>query len=654
MLKMKNSLSVIVTFVSLFFVYTSNSQILEPIKWDIKVDSSFFDTKKSLNLIFKPTTELGWYIYSSDNDPNSGPRTEFEFNSNKTYKLKGDLVPKNVKTKFDEVWDSEVRYLDNSGYFLQTVDPIEDNISISGFISYQVCSEIEKMCIPLEKDFIFFNDIQSVPQELYEDLLVFEEEKSLLSFILFSFFAGFLAILTPCVFPMIPLTVSYFANKKNNKKPFLDAFVFGLSIIIIFTFLGIFLSMLMGPQSANELATSWIPNIIFFLLFVAFGLSLIGFYELTVPSSFITSIDKKSQQGGFIGIFFMAFTLVLVSFSCTGPLVGSILVQSASGLQIKPVLGMLSFSLAFSLPFTILAIFPQKLQSLPKSGSWMVTLRVILGFVAIAFSLKFLSVVDKAYHFNILNRDIFLIIWSLLFLILALYLIRLIKLPDGFIKNKSYKTKALSALFGALSIYFISGLFGNRLSYFAAYLPPVQSTYIDITSLSRKPFFDDESGSVLRNVKYSDILKLPHNLQGFFDYDQAIQYAKKENKPVLLDFTGHGCVNCRDIESRVWPDERVRDYLNNKYVLLSLYVDDKTELSREQWYTSKYDSKIKKTLGKQNADFQITRFNNNAQPFYVILDPFSGKVIYKPWGYELDIENYLSHLSNGIKIFYDR
>ena len=650
---MKNSLSFVVTFISLFFVYTSNSQILEPIKWDIKVDSSFFDTKKSLNLIFKPTTELGWYIYSSDNDPNSGPRTEFEFNSNKTYKLKGSLIPQNVKTKFDEVWDSDVRYLDNTGYFLQKVEPIESNVSISGFISYQVCSEIEKMCIPLEKDFVFFNDVQSVSQDFNDDLLVFEEEKSLLSFMLFSFFAGFLAILTPCVFPMIPLTVSYFANKKDNRKPFLDAFVFGLSIIIIFTFLGVFLSMLMGPQSANELATSWIPNIIFFLLFLAFGLSLIGFYELTVPSSFITSIDKKSQQGGFVGIFFMAFTLVLVSFSCTGPLVGSILVQSASGLQIKPVLGMLSFSLAFSLPFTFLAIFPQKLQSLPKSGSWMVTLRVILGFVAIAFSLKFISVVDKAYHFNILNRDIFLVIWSLLFLLLSFYLIGFIKLPDGFIKNKSYKTKALSALFGVLSVYFISGLFGNRLSYFAAYLPPIQSTYIDVTSLSRKSFFDDKSSLTLTNVKYSDILKLPHNLNGFFDYDQAIQYAKKENKPVLLDFTGHGCVNCRDIESRVWPDERVRDYLNNKYVLLSLYVDDKTELSREQWYTSKYDSKIKKTIGKQNADFQITRFNNNAQPFYVILDPFSEKVIYKPWGYELDIENYLSHLSNGIKTFYE-
>ena len=651
---MKNSLTVIITFISLFFVFTSNSQILEPIKWDIKVDSSLFDTNKSLTLVFKPTTELGWYIYSSDNDIDSGPRTEFEFNPNKTYKLKGGLVPQNVKTKFDEVWDSEVRYLDNSGSFQQKVEPLGNNVSISGFISYQVCSEIEKMCIPLEKDFIFFNDTESTPTDFKEDLLVFEEEKSLLTFILFSFFAGLLAILTPCVFPMIPLTVSYFANKKNNEKVFLDAFVFGLSIILIFSFLGVFLSMLMGPQSANELATSWIPNTIFFILFVAFGLSLIGFYELTIPSRFITSVDKKSQQGGFIGIFFMAFTLVLVSFSCTGPLVGSILVQSASGLQIKPVLGMLSFSLAFSLPFTFLAIFPQKLQSLPKSGSWMVTLRVILGFVAIAFSLKFLSVVDKAYHFNILNRDIFLIIWSLLFFLLAFYLIGLIKLPDGFIKNKSYKTKALSVLFSILSFYLISGIFGNRLSYFAAYLPPVQSTYIDVSSLSRKSFFDDEKDSTLKNVKYSDILKLPHNLQGFFDYDQAIEYAKKENKPVLLDFTGHGCVNCRDIESRVWPDERVRDYLNNKYVLLSLYVDDKTELPKEQWYTSKYDSKVKKTLGKQNADFQITRFNNNAQPFYVILDPFSEKVIYKPWGYELDIENYLSHLSNGIKVFYDQ
>ena len=642
-------------FILILFVSQSlYSQILEPISWEFKIDSSDFNSSGSIELNFIPTTELGWYIYSSDNDPESGPRTEFEFYPNKTYTREGLVTPLNVKTKFDEVWDSEVRYLDNQGSFVQKIEPLDNNISISGFISYQVCSEIEKMCIPLEKDFTFYDSYLNESISYNQELMNFEDEKSLLSFMLFSFFAGFLAILTPCVFPMIPLTVSYFANKKNSNRSYFEAVVFGLSIIFIFTFLGIFLSLFMGPQSANEIATSWIPNLIFFVLFLLFGVSLIGFFELTVPSNIITSIDKKSQQGGILGIFFMAFTLVLVSFSCTGPLVGSILVQSASGLQIKPILGMLSFSFAFSLPFTLLAIFPQKLQSLPKSGNWMITLRVILGFIAIAFSLKFLSVVDKAYHFNLLNRDIFLLIWFTLFLTLSLYLFGLIRLPDGYLKGKNLKIRFLGLLFSGLSIYLVSGLFGNRLPYLAAYLPPLQETYYDLNSLSRQSFYEDNNvyDKELSNVKYSEILKLPYNLKGFFDYQEALNYSKKNNKPMLLDFTGHGCVNCRDIESRVWPDDRVRDFLNNKYVLVSLYVDDKTKLSEKNWYVSKYDSKIKKTLGKQNADFQITRFNNNAQPFYVVIDPFSEKIVYKPWGYELDIDSYINHLSNGIKEFY--
>ena len=642
-------------FILILFVSQSlYSQILEPISWEFKIDSSDFNSSGSIELNFIPTTELGWYIYSSDNDPESGPRTEFEFYPNKTYTREGLVTPLNVKTKFDEVWDSEVRYLDNQGSFVQKIEPLDNNISISGFISYQVCSEIEKMCIPLEKDFTFYDSYPNESISYNQELMNFEDEKSLLSFMLFSFFAGFLAILTPCVFPMIPLTVSYFANKKNSNRSYFEAVVFGLSIIFIFTFLGIFLSLFMGPQSANEIATSWIPNLIFFVLFLLFGASLIGFFELTVPSNIITSIDKKSQQGGILGIFFMAFTLVLVSFSCTGPLVGSILVQSASGLQIKPILGMLSFSFAFSLPFTLLAIFPQKLQSLPKSGNWMITLRVILGFIAIAFSLKFLSVVDKAYHFNLLNRDIFLLIWFTLFLTLSLYLFGLIRLPDGYLKGKNLKIRFLGLLFSGLSIYLVSGLFGNRLPYLAAYLPPLQETYYDLNSLSRQSFYEDNNvyDKELSNVKYSEILKLPYNLKGFFDYQEALNYSKKNNKPMLLDFTGHGCVNCRDIESRVWPDDRVRDFLNNKYVLVSLYVDDKTKLSEKNWYVSKYDSKIKKTLGKQNADFQITRFNNNAQPFYVVIDPFSEKIVYKPWGYELDIDSYINHLSNGIKEFY--
>ena len=565
-----------------------------------------------------------------------------------------DVVPLNVKTKFDEVWEANVRYLDNNGSFSQKINLSNGSPSVSGFISYQVCSEIEKMCIPLEKDFTFFNSENNI-DSYDQEFLNFEEEKSLLSFILFAFFAGFLAILTPCVFPMIPLTVSYFANKKNNSKSYFEAIFFGLSIILIFTFLGVFLSLIMGPQSANEIATSWIPNLIFFVLFIVFGLSLIGFFELTIPSSIITSVDKKSQEGGLLGIFFMAFTLVLVSFSCTGPLVGSILVQSASGLQIKPVLGMLSFSFAFSLPFTLLAIFPQKLQSLPKSGNWMIILRVILGFIAIAFSLKFLSVVDKAYHFNLLDRELFLTIWIILFLVLSLYLFGIIKLPDGFLKNTNLKTRMLALIFSGISIYLSSGLFGNRLSYLAAYLPPLNESYFDLKTFTRKNYFDDdkEYDKELSNVKYSNILKLPYNLKGFFDYKEALTYSKKNNKPMLLDFTGHGCVNCRDIESRVWPDEKVRDYLNNKYVLVSLYVDDKTQLPEKDWYISSYDSKIKKTIGKQNADFQITRFNNNAQPFYVVIDPFSEKIIYPPWGYELNIGSYISHLENGINKFYE-
>jgi len=651
---MKNNILVSLILL-LFFTNNVFSQILEPISWKFRVDSSEFETSGALSLTFTPTTELGWYIYSSDNDPNSGPRTEFEFYPNKTYTIVGEIIPLNVKTKFDEVWVANVRYLDNKGSFTQKINISNDNPSVSGYISYQVCSEIEKMCIPLEKDFVFFNSDTRDNVAFDQELLNVEEEKSLLSFMLFAFFAGFLAILTPCVFPMIPLTVSYFANTKNPKKSYFEAIFFGLSIILIFTFLGVFLSLIMGPQSANEIATSWIPNLIFFLLFVVFGLSLIGFFELTIPSNIITTVDKRSQEGGLLGIFFMAFTLVLVSFSCTGPLVGSILVQSASGLQIKPVLGMLSFSFAFSLPFTLLAIFPQKLQSLPKSGNWMVTLRVILGFIAIAFSLKFLSVVDKAYHFNLLDRELFLSVWIILFLVLSLYLFGFIKLPDGYLQNRNLKTRILALVFSCLSVYLGSGLFGNRLSYLAAYLPPLEETYFDLSTFSRKSYFEDdkEYDKELSNVKYSDILKLPYNLKGFFDYDEALIYSKKNNKPMLLDFTGHGCVNCRDIESRVWPDQRVRDYLNNKYVLVSLYVDDKTQLPEKDWYISSYDSKIKKTIGKQNADFQITRFNNNAQPFYVVIDPFSEKIVYRPWGYELNVESYIAHLDNGINKFYE-
>ena len=469
-----------------------------------------------------------------------------------------------------------------------------------------------------------------------------------------SFLAGLLAILTPCVFPMIPITVSYFTSKENRAKSKFHAVSYGLFIVLIFTFLGVVLSLLMGPQAANELATGWIPNIIFFLVFIFFGFSLLGFFEITIPSFILNPIDKKSNDHGLMGVFFMAFTLVLVSFSCTGPLVGGILVQSALGISLKPVLGMLSFSMAFAIPFTFLAFFPEKLKSLPKSGNWMNVIKSILGFLEIAFAFKFLSIIDQAYHLNILDRDLNLIIWAVIIFIMFLYLIGEIKLHGSYINKKSKRYKALGLLSLVLSIYFVSGVFGNKLKSLAGYLPPQKSTYISITKLQRELFYEkNESAKDYVGSKYSSFLKAPHNLNAFFDYAEGINYAKVVNKPLLLDFTGHGCVNCREVEARTWSDSKILKILNTNYILVQLYVDDKTLLPKEEWLISSYDDKIKKTIGKINADLQITKFNNNAQPFYVLLNPYNETLLERPIGYELDVNRYIKFLDKGIQTFYE-
>ncbi len=647
----------------LFFIFfncalfiNTFSQILRPIEWSYIVDKKQLNVGDSITLIFIAEIEDSWYLYSfGNNDINSALSPTFIFNKSDTYALIDEVIPINPKTKYDSIWEGNVKYFDREAKFIQKISVLSKTPYVSGSMSYQVCSDIERKCIPLESEFNFYSKGPSESEVVLNTIKQNSDLSSLFSFLFFSFLAGLLAILTPCVFPMIPITVSYFANKNNQIKTFSEALFYGISIVLIFTFLGVILSVLVGPQTANELATAWIPNILFFVLFVIFGISLMGFFELTIPSSLITSMDKKSGQGGYLGIFFMAFTLVLVSFSCTGPLIGSILVQSASGLQIKPILGMLFFSIAFAFPFTLLAIFPKALESLPKSGKWMITLRVILGFVVIAFSLKFLSVVDKAYHFDLLNRDIFLFIWTTLFFVLTFYLFGFIKFPEGYVDSLGIKTRIVGLIFGLITIYISSGIFGNKLPLLAAYLPQQQSTYFDLLAFQRKPFYDldNQKNEIYKNIKYADILNLPHDLQGFFDYDEALMYAKKTNKPLLLDFTGHGCVNCRDIEARVWSEKIIRDILNNKYVLVSLYIDDKTMLPDHEWYISQYDGKIKKSIGKQNADFQITKFNNNAQPFYVVLNPYSENMIIDPIGYELNIKKHLGFLEQGLKRFYD-
>lgn len=624
------------------------SQILKPISWKFNVDSSLIERDSIVDLTFKAYIEKGWYLYSTDMDSSRPMVTKFYFNNNQNINLIGEAIPIDRKQKYDSTWQAEVTYFNDSALFVQKIKILKSPSNFGGYISYQVCSDIDGMCVPFETDFMFFKDLENTPNKITieSETDLFNYDSTIFPFMLFSFFAGLLAILTPCVFPMIPITVSFFINKKESSLT--NGFFYGLSIVLIFTFIGIILSIFLGPGIATDLLSNWFLNLLFFILFIVFGFSLLGFFDITLPSGFINSIDKKSDKGGLVGVFFMALTLVLVSFSCIGPLVGGILVQSASGFALKPVLGMLSFSIAFAMPFTLLAIFPEKINKLPKSGEWMIIIKTIIGFFVIAYSFKFLNVVDKAYHLDIMDRDAFLFIWIVIFSAMSFYLLNFLKTNTNFISK--YIVIVTSFI---IPIYLATGFFGNRLVNLAAYLPPQKSTFINIFSLKRVPFYESNNSYLYDNVKYSELFKFPYNLKGFFDYDEAILFAKKVNKPILLDFTGHGCVNCRDIESRVWSDETIRTILNNDYVLVSLYVDDKILLPEKDWYISEYDNKIKKTIGKQNADFQITRFNNNAQPFYVALNPYTEEVIGKPFGYDLNIKNNIVFLKNNLSIYYE-
>ena len=634
---------------SLYFTIPSLfSQILKPISWEFKLDSSSFEIDSTINLNFKAYIDKGWYLYSTDMDSSRPMVTKFFFNKDHNISLLGEIIPVDRKEKYDSTWQTEVTYYNDSALFIQKILSPKTPSTFEGYISYQVCSDIDGMCVPFETEFVFFENLKNTPKKITNklDTDLFKYDSSIFPFMLFSFFAGLLAILTPCVFPMIPITVSFFINKKESSLK--NGLFYGLSIILIFTFIGIILSILLGPGVATDLLSNWFLNLIFFILFIVFGFSLLGFFEITLPSRFVNSIDKKSDKGGLVGVFFMALTLVLVSFSCIGPLVGGILVQSANGFALKPVLGMLSFSIAFAMPFTLLAIFPEQINKLPKSGEWMIIIKTIIGFFIIAYAFKFLNVIDKAYHLDIMDRDIFLFIWIVIFSSMAFYLLNVLKSSINVISK--YFAVTISLI---IPIYLATGLFGNRLVNLSAYLPPQKSTYINIYSLKRVPFYKSDTSDIYGNIKYSELFKFPYDLKGFFDYEESILFAKKVNKPILLDFTGHGCVNCRDIESRVWSDESIRNILNNDYVLVSLYVDDKILLPEKDWYISSYDNKTKKTIGKQNADFQITRFNNNAQPFYVALNPYTEEVIGKPFGYDLNIKNNIDFLKNNLSIYYE-
>lgn len=461
-----------------------------------------------------------------------------------------------------------------------------------------------------------------------------------------AFLAGLAAIFTPCVFPMIPMTVTFFLKDKSGKGK-MNALIYGLSIVLLYTLpvaILIIISNMIGGATFtagifNALSTHWLPNIIFFVIFMVFALSFLGMFEIVLPSGIINRAEQRGDKGGLIGVFFMAFVLVLVSFSCTGPIVGSVLVESASGgsSYVKPIVAILGFSIAFAMPFTLFAFFPEILKKLPKSGGWLNTVKVVLGFVELALGLKFLSVADQTYHWHILDRETYLAIWIAIGFLLTAYLLGKLKLPhDSDLPHIKVPRLLLAIVTLSFTVYMIPGLWGAPLKALAGYIPPIttQDFVINNNETAAAPQSPTTS-NLCKKPLYSDFLKLPHGIQAYFEYNEAADCAKKQNKPLLLVFTGHGCVNCRKMEENVWTDPRVSQKMQNDFVLCALYTDDRT-LSSDGTHT----------IGQVNTEIQISRYNINAQPYYVIVDPATGASIKPPMSYNPDVESVLSWMGN--------
>ena len=604
------------------------AQVIEPIKWS-------FEHKQNGNeaeLIFKATMEPGWHLYDTYL-PEGGPiPTEFVFNDTTLFEKVGELqkTPEPVE-KFDNIFQLNLRFFSVEAVFTQKIRLLTDNaVDLTGHVLFMGCDD--EMCLPPnEIEFSFpmkGNAAPAAESEEADNIATTpagaggSSGQTLWVFILISFLAGLAAILTPCVFPMIPMTVSFFMRGSQNRaKAIRTALFFGLSIVGIFTLLGALFSFgVFGPNAGNILSTHWIPNLIFFVLFFIFALSFFGLFEIVLPSSLVNKTDAKADQGGFIGAFFMALTTVIVSFSCTGPFIGALIIEAVQGGGMRPLLGMFFFGLAFATPFTMLAIFPSALSKLPKSGGWLNAIKVVFAFILLAFGLKFLSNIDQVYGFNILNREIYLAIWIVLFTLLGFYFLGKIKFShDSDVPYLSVGRLMLSILTFTFVVYLYTGLHGAPLSSISSLLPPptVKTQMVTAGATAMQANADQ---ALCGPAKYADKLHLPHGLQGYFDYEQGIACAKEQNKPVFLVFKGHACANCKKMENSVWTDPEVLRMLSQDYVVIALYTDDRSSLPESEWVTSKLDGKVLKTMGKANLDFQIANYNTNTIPYHVIIE----------------------------------
>ena len=674
---------IIVTLLSLLGVLGMNAQMVDPVHFTSELKT---ENGVEAEIIFHATIDNGWHVYSTEIG-NGGP-TEATFNVVKMdgAELVGKLTPKGkVIKKMDKLFDMELKYFENEVTFVQKLRFTKPDYDIDCYLEYGACSDAS--CLPpsevelkqkgkspvaanvskeskdqtdtkqstapeLSKD-----SVQMVPEEkpIVPDSVVEKEsavdlwapvieelhtlgsgedlaKQSLLWLLLMGFVAGLLAVCMPCIWPIIPMTVSFFLkrSKDDKKKGIRDAFTYGLSIIVIYLGLGLLVTALFGSDTLNAMSTNAVFNVFLFLLLVVFALSFFGWFEITLPEGWATAVDSKaSKTSGLVSIFLMAFTLVLVSFSCTGPIIGMLLVQTTTtGNWLAPAVGMLGFALALALPFTLFAMFPSWLKSAPKSGSWMTTLKIVLGFIELAFSLKFLSVADLAYGWHILDREVFLSLWIVIFALLGAYLCGWLKFQADEIGGEQNKPKPVLCIMGGLvslafAVYMVPGLWGAPCKAVSAFAPPMNTQDFNL------------------NQKVVEA--------EYLDYESGMAVARAQGKPVFIDFTGFGCVNCRKMEASVWADARVADKLKNDYVLISLYVDDKTPLKEPMEVTDENgNKKTLRTVGAKWSYLQSHKFGANAQPFYVAIDPATGKPLTGSRGFNEDVSAYINFLNQGL------
>ena len=652
---------IIVILLTLLVNVTVTGQIFNPIEWSTKVEKI---SESKYKLITEASVKDGWSLYSQE-VPTGGPiPTTFTYDDNGgKIKLLGNTSEPKGKIKFTKLFNEEgmkIKSFTHKAVFEQKIELVDPAIkNIDAFVEFIACTD--EQCLPPKEIDLSFNleKPTSNKQNSIDNVILpsKEDKKGLLSIFFIAFLSGFAALLTPCVFPMIPMTVSFFTKQSKSKsKGVKNAIIYGISIIGIYVLLGTVVTGVFGADALNALSTNVWFNIVFFLILVIFAVSFLGAFEITLPSSWATKVDSQADRGGLIGIFFMALALAIVSFSCTGPIVGTLLVEAASKGGLAPIIGMLGFSLAIALPFALFAAFPGWLNSLPKSGGWLNTVKVVLGFLELALAFKFLSNADLVLQLHLLEREVFIAIWIAIFGALGFYLLGKIQLPHDSPQNHiSVGRLSLGLVVLSFTIYMIPGLWGAPLNLISAFPPPQhysESPYgVGYTKQSVVNVLNNTTDTDNSGLPEGAHLMPPHDIVSFHDYDKGLAYAKKVGKPVMIDFTGHACVNCRKMEQNVWVKPKVLNVLKNKVVLISLYVDDKRPLKENNIVESKLNpGKKLKYIGQKWSELQTIKYKANSQPFYVLMDHDESNLT-TPIAYTPDVDIYFNWLQTGLSKF---